>query len=244
MTQGRDSAKHSKKQMADWQQLTDDVALLQFPLRAFGIDFRRNVTLLRLRDSRVLIHSTAPFVSEDVKAIRRFGQPAWLVEATSLHDTFAKAGCAAFPELPYFAPADFANGGGVATEPRPAIPKEWAGEIEMLKIGGLRLVREYAFLHCTSRTLVLADLLIHFPPELRGSSHFFVQRIMRLPDLLGISLFFRLMIRDKKRFAESMRILLGWDFDRIVVAHSEPVLHDAKSVFARALRERGLAPSG
>ena len=226
--------------MAGWRQLADNVALLQFPLRACGIDFRRNVTLMRLRDGRVIIHSTAPFHSEDVKAILRFGQPAWLVEATSMHDTFARAGRGAFPEIPYLVPADFVKGSGAAPDPQSGIPKEWADEIEALKIEGLRLVDECALLHRASRTLVLADLLTHFPPETHGRSRFFVQRIMRLPDLVGISSFFRLMIRDKGRFAESMRVLLGWDFERIIVAHSDPVLLDAKSVFTRALHECSL----
>lgn len=40
-----------------WRQIAADVAVLRFPLRALGIDFGRNVTLLRLRDGRLVIHS-------------------------------------------------------------------------------------------------------------------------------------------------------------------------------------------
>src|SRR5205823_14952907 len=83
-----------------WRQLTNDVAVMSFPWRAFGIDFQRNVSLLRLRDGRVAIHSSALFTAEDVTAIRRFGEPAWLVDATLMHDTFANDGRAAFPDLP------------------------------------------------------------------------------------------------------------------------------------------------
>jgi hypothetical protein len=75
-----------------WRQIADDVMVMSFPLRAFGIDLRRNATLLRLADGRVVIHSTASFTQNDVAAIRRFGEPAWLVDATLLHDTFAKKG--------------------------------------------------------------------------------------------------------------------------------------------------------
>ncbi len=79
-----------------WRQLSDDAAVMSFPWCTLGIDFKRNVTLLRLSDGRVVIHSTAPFTGEDIAAIRRFGEPAWLVEATLMHDTFAKEGRAAF----------------------------------------------------------------------------------------------------------------------------------------------------
>jgi hypothetical protein len=59
------------------EQIADDVALMSFSLGAFGIDFKRNVTLLRLSDRRIVIHSTAKFTDQDVAAIGRFGEPGW-----------------------------------------------------------------------------------------------------------------------------------------------------------------------
>lgn len=214
--------------MMRWRDLGEDVALLEFPLRGLGIDFGRRVTLLRLQDQRLLIHSSAPFTVDDLAAIRRFGQPAWLVEATTMHDTFADSAQAALPDIPYLTPARL----------HPA-PPDWSGQIEILRIDGLRKIEEHAFFHRASRTLILADALFHFPPETSGWARFFVQKVMRLPRLLGISLFFRLAIRDKERFARSMRDLLKWDFRQIVVAHGEPITADARAVFVRALRERG-----
>ena len=211
-----------------WRDLAADVALLEYPLRAFGIDFGRRVTLLRLRDRRLVIHSSAPFTADDVAAIRKFGEPAWLVEATELHDTFAEAAQRALPGVTYLPPSRL--------DPP---PPDWSEQIEVLRIDGLRTTDEHAFFHRASGTLVLADLLFHFPPETRGWPRFFVQKIMRLPQLLGMSFFFSLMIKDKQLFTRSMRELLHWDFRRIVVAHREPITSDAGTVFRRALRERG-----
>src|SRR5205809_636243 len=148
-----------------WRQLTNDVAVMSFPWRAFGIDFQRNVSLLRLRDGRVVIHSSAPFTAEDVAAIRRFGEPAWLVDATLMHDTFAKDG--------------------------------------------------------------------------RGWERFFVRHVMRLPRLFGISVLFRMTISDRQAFARSMKALLQWNFERVVVAHREPVEKEAKAAVERALGDSG-----
>ncbi|MEO7724057.1 MAG: hypothetical protein ABIU29_05120 [Chthoniobacterales bacterium] len=227
--------------MKHWEQLADNVALLQFPLRAFGIDFRRNVTLLRLRDGRIVIHSTAPFETKDVEAICRFGQPGWLVDVTLMHNTFAKAGRTAFPELPYLAPAGFSKTSGLATKPLLPAPNDWAGEIEVIAIDGLRYVGEHALFHRASGTLVLGDLLFHFPAETRGWPRFFAHHLMRLPRMVGMSAFFRLMIRDKELFAASMRQLLEFDFQRIVVGHSEPIRHRAKAALQEAMRARDLS---
>jgi hypothetical protein len=228
----------------EWREIAQDIAVLQYPLRAFGIDFRRCVTLLRLADGRVVIHSSAPFTAKDVAAIRRFGVPSWLVEATLMHDTFARPVSAVFPELPYLAPDGFARFSGVPTLPLHPAPPDWAGEIEVLKVDGLRKINEHAFFHLASRTLVLADLLFHFPADSRGWPQFFARHIMRLPRLSGISAFFRLMIRDRAAFALSMKKMLDWDFEQIVVGHSEPIQNDAKRIFAQALRDRGLAIDG
>src|SRR5688572_18107801 len=108
-----------------WRQLAEDVAIISFPFRFFGIDFGRNVTLLRLSDGRVVIHSTAPFSEKDVQAIRAFGVPAWLVDANLLHETFAKEGSAALPGVPYLAPNGFAEISGVATLSLDPPPLDW-----------------------------------------------------------------------------------------------------------------------
>src|SRR6059036_3728394 len=181
-----------------WRQITDDVAVMSFPWRAFGIDFERNVSLLRLRDRRVAIHSSAPFTAEDIAAIRGFGEPAWLVDATLMHDTFAKESRAAFPDLPYLAPDGFTKTTGITTQPLTPLPSDWQGEIDVLKIDGNRM-NEHVLFHRRATTLVVADLFFSFPKETCGWARFFVRHIMRLPRWFGISLFFRvLMIRDRK----------------------------------------------
>jgi hypothetical protein len=226
--------------MQRWFQLAEDVAILQYPLGAFGIDFKRTVTLLRLHDGRLIIHSTAPFTREDVIAIERFGKPGWLIEATRFHDTYARQGRAAFPTLPYLAPAASNQPGSSATLPLIPPPDDWRDEVELLKLEGLRWQNEHAFYHRLSRTLVLADLLFHFSSEMAGWPRFFVRQVMRLPQLVGLSVFFRMMIADQRAFSRSARRLLEWDFQEIVVAHAEPIREDARGILEKALRDQDL----
>jgi hypothetical protein len=225
---------------ATWRQLADDVALISFPWRTLGIDFRRNVTLLRLGDGRVIIHSSAPFTEQDVAAIRYFGQPVWLVEATLMHDRFAKEGHQAFPDLPYLAPEGFAEASGISTTSLYPPPLEWAGEIDVLKIDGVRS-KEHALFHRRSRTLVVADLFFSFAEDIGGWRRFFVRHFMRLPRLFGVSGFFHLFaVRDKEAFKRSVNALLALDFDRLLVAHSEPIDKDAKRAVEQTLRDSEL----
>jgi len=219
------------------QQIADDVLLMRFPWRAFGIDFNRNVTLLRLTDARVAIHTTAKFTSDDLNSIRRFGQPTWLVEASVMHDTFAKEGRAALPNVPYLAPEGFTQASGVPTTSLVPPPADWAGEIDVLKIEGTRM-NEHVLFHRRSRTLVVADLFFSFPEEISGWPRFFVHHFMRLPRMFGISLFFRrLVIFDQQAFRRSMKTMLEWDFDRLIVGHWKPIETGAKQLVEQALAE-------
>jgi hypothetical protein len=226
-----------------WREIADDVVLMSFPWRTLGIDFGRNVTLLRLNDGRLVIHSTAPFAEKDIERIRGFGEPAWLMDATLMHDTFAKEGRAALPGLPYLAPDGFTKVSGIATASLCPPPSDWDGEIDVIRIDGLKK-NEHALFHRRSRTLVVADLFFSFPPETRGWTRFFVRHFMRLPTLFGISAFFRLMISDRAAFEQSARTLLQLDFEKLIVAHWKPLLKDAKPAVEQALRDFGFSVRG
>src|SRR5688572_2308215 len=89
------------------RRLAQDLWLLSYPLRLFGADLRRNVTVMRLHSGELIIHSTGPFTPADVAAIRACGRPAWVLDAMLRHDTFAAEGRAALPEATFLAPAGF-----------------------------------------------------------------------------------------------------------------------------------------
>ena len=107
-----------------------------------------------------------------------------------MHDTFAKEGRKALPNIPYLAPDGFVEATEVQTEPLLPPPREWDGEIDVLRIDGVRM-NEHALFHRRSRTLVVADLFFSFPQETSGWPRFFVRHVMRLPRLFGISALYR-----------------------------------------------------
>ena len=221
-----------------WRQISPDIALMQYPFRVFGIDFARNVTLIRLNDGRLVIHSTAPFSADDIAAIRKFGEPAWLMDATLMHDSFSKEGRAAFPDIPYLAPPGFSDVSDVFVEPIYPPPNEWDGRLDVIPIEGTRK-HEQALFHRSSRTLIVADLIFSFAPDSGFWARFFVRNVMRLPRLHGISVFFKMLIADQQTFRQSMAKLLELDFTRIIVAHREPIENNAKAVLRQALIDRG-----
>src|SRR4051812_45596610 len=61
-------------------QIADNLWILSFPHTIMGAQFGRNVTIIRLRNGQLVIHSTAPFAAEHISVIQSLGQPAYLLD--------------------------------------------------------------------------------------------------------------------------------------------------------------------
>lgn len=223
--------------MKSLTRIAENIWVMRFPLRLLGIDFDRNVTIIRLRDGRLIIHSTAPFAADDLLAIRELGTPAWLLDATLFHDSYAKEGCRAFARIPYLAPRGFPQIADVSTGPLDNPPSDWSGEVEVMEINGVPKVREHVFFHVPSRTLIVCDLVFNFQSAQHWWERFFVHHVMRLHRLIGTSFFMRMMINDRSAFTSSVGEMMRWDFDRLVVGHGDVVESGAKAVVRQALQK-------
>ena len=222
------------------EQIAENVWVLQFPLRLLGVAIGRAVTVIRLSSGKVVVHSTAPFTPADLAQIRDVGEPAWLVEASKFHDSYAKSGRAALPGIPYLAPEGFAEVAGVETQPLLPAPAEWAGELEVLELEGMPKVREHVLFHRASGTLIVADVLFNFGRGGSAWTRFFARYVMRLREFVGMSPFFRLMIRDRAAFRRSVEEMMRWEFDRVIVAHGEIIERGGKEQLRDVLSAAGL----
>ena len=91
---------------------------------------------------------------------------------------------------------------------------------------------EYVFLHRPSRSLILTDTAFHLGPE----SHWSVQLLTKVLGIYGKlqpSQLERWALRDPISAEATIREMLSWDFDRVIMAHGKIVESDGK----RRLRE-------
>ncbi|MDB6173285.1 MAG: Methanol oxidation protein [Chthoniobacteraceae bacterium] len=219
--------------------IAENIWLLRFPLRLLGADVGRAVTVIRLRTGELFIHSSAPFTSADVSAIRALGTPRWLVEAALYHDTYAAAGHAAFPDLLYLAPPGFAEIAHVPSQSLENPPAAWIGELEVLRLEGMPKAEEHVFFHRPSRTLIVGDLLFNIAPDASGWTRLLLRVGAGLKRFPGMSRVFRRMIKDRDAFSRSTRAMMKWDFKRIIVAHGEMIESGGKKNMADALHAAG-----
>jgi len=221
------------------QPLAANLWLLAYPLKMLGADLRRNVTLVRLRSGKLVIHSTAPFSPEDVAAIRALGEPGWLLDGILRHDTFASEGRAAFPGIPYLAPPGFAEGVGFPTEPIIPVPAEWDGELLALEIQGAPEARDTALLHVPSRTLILTELVFNFGDDEPIWTELMLRVAVGGDHHPGMSRPFKAGIKDEAAFKVSTATILSWDFDRVIVGHGDVIETEGKATLRAALAAAG-----
>ena len=174
----------------------------------------------------------------DIAAIRSLGEPAWLIDATLFHDSFAREGRRAFSGLPYLAPRGFDKVSGVATEELDPAPAAWANQLDVLRLDGVR-ANEHVFFHRASRTLIVCDLFFNFGPTAPAWTRWSARHVMRLRDGMGMSVFFRLMIRDRAALAQSLRRMMEWNFERVIVGHGDLIPSDARRIVAEDLARAG-----
>ena len=226
------------------QKVAENIWVQRFPLSLFGTQIGRTTTIVRLRSGELAIHSTAPFTASDINAIGALGRPSWLVEATLLHDTFSEAGHTAFPGIPYLVPEGFPGLGNASSALRYITslrtpPTAWLGELDVLQLEGMPRVRERVFFHQPTRTLIVADLVFNFGPASTPWTRWFFRYAGGIRQFPGMTRLFRGCIRDRAAFAESIRQMMRWDFDRLIVGHGDIIESGARAKLAAALAAKG-----
>jgi hypothetical protein len=99
-------------------------------------------------------------------------------------------------------------------------PPEWRDEVQQTFFRGRPYENEVAFFHRASRTLILCDLAFNFGPRTAAPTRLLMM-LIRSYGRFGPSKLDPLLIRDRAAARQSLERILGWDFDRIVVAHGE-----------------------
>jgi len=222
------------------EELAENIWLLSYPLKLLGIDFRRHVTVIRLSGGDLVIHSTGPFSANDVAEIREKGRPRWILDAMLDHDTFAEAGSRAFPEAQFLAPEGFEKRVDFSCAPLMPPPPEWGQELRVLPIRGAPRFSEHVFLHQPSRTLIVADLVFNLERPRSRWEQLVVRAGFGRRANPGFSRRFKLAIRDRTAFEESLQEVLSWDFDRVIVGHGELLRKNAKRRVEELFRQEKL----
>lgn len=206
-----------------------------------SIPFPTRMTIVRLDDGRLWVHS--PIAPDDAlfEAVDQLGPVAWLVAPNSLHywyvadwqARYPAARTVAVPGLEIRAKRDFRID---ALLTGPAMPLPDA--IDAVLIPGTA-VDEAVFFHRASRTVILTDLIENFElPRIRNPLLRLLVRLSgashphgKAPVDLRLTFW-----PHRQRVREEVAKILRWDCQRIVMAHGRPHESGGAAELRRAFR--------
>ncbi len=99
-------------------------------------------------------------------------------------------------------------------------PAEWRGQVDQVFFRGRPYENEVVFFHRASRTLIMCDLAFNFGPTAPLTTRIWMS-LMLSYGKFGPSKLDPLLIRDRPAARASLKKILAWDFDRVIVAHGD-----------------------
>jgi hypothetical protein len=215
--------------------IAEDLWLETRALRFAGVETGTRMTVARLADGGLFVHSPVSLDGGTREAIDALGPVAAVVAPSRFHHLYVGEWNEAYPDAVLCACPGLPKKRGdlpwdrvLSDTPEP----EWRGEIDQVFVGARSLENEVVFFHRASRTLVCADLvfnLLHHPA-------FTTRIVARLLGNTkpGATWLERLIIRDRKGAREQLDRVLAWDIERIVLGHGALVESDGREVLRSA----------
>jgi hypothetical protein len=226
--------------------VAENLWIVDGPIIRFGMPwpkmpFPTRMTVVRLEDGGLFIHSPTPLTPALGAKIAGAGSPRWIVGPNRLHAAWIAQWREAYPDAAvYLAPRIQERAGGrigclgLALDRDGGYP--WDGALATLAIAGIYMT-EVEFFHRASRTLILTDLIENFEPKKLGS--FAMRWLTRLggvqdPDG-GMPRDMRLtFLTRRKRLKAAIETMIGWNPERIILAHGRWYERDGTSELRRA----------
>lgn len=213
----------------------------QQPLRFGPISLTTRMTVVRLGDGSLWVHSPVSPTPRLVDALNSIGEVRFVVAPNKSHHLFFLPFLEAFP-----AAQGFRAPGLEAKRPEfgrfPVIPLEgpWAADLRCTFIEGLPILNETVWFHDETGTLILTDLLFCFGRDNRGIAAF-VAKILGVYGTLAMSRTMKLATKDKSALARAVAPLLKLPVKRVIVAHDQIIDDQAPAKLQAAFAWLGRA---
>ncbi len=221
----------------------DAIWVKEYPVCFGGMDIRARMTVVRLSNGNLWLHSPCAMDAETIAAIGKLGRAECIVAPGSFHFSHIESAQQAFPEAEtWICPEvelkkpDIAFDWVLGDRPDPC----WAGDLDQIFVRGNRIISEVAFFHRISRTLILVDLIENVTddtPDVDWRLKLWWKAVFRMWNHPKPAPEYQLGWKDKAAARTSLERIMEWDFERIIIAHGDLIEADAKAVALKAWKQ-------
>lgn len=213
-------------------------------IRLYGIPFPTRMTVIRLRDGGIWVHSPIDDRNGLTDAVAGLGPVRHLIAPNWIHYAWIPIWQTRFDQA-----TTWGSPGVVARAASRGVtlrldrelgntpPGPWAGEIDQ-RLADSGLHREVVFFHNASRTLVLTDLIENFEP---AKVPWWMRPLIRLAGICDpdgrmprdMAMSFR---HRSEHLRELVTTMIGWNPQRVILAHGRWYDRDGTEELRRAFR--------
>lgn len=215
----------------------EGIWIVEHEFRMFGAEFGNRMTIIRLSNQELLIHSPIALDNTLKCMVERLGRITYIVTPNAFHGLFVDEWIAAFPAARHITAKGEMGGHAYSSEMLSGpVLEAWLPVLEVVRVDGLPKVNEFAFFHKASRTLILTDLAFNINED----APLWTRVFFSLNDAygkFGPSRLMRSMIEDQSALKTSLLKIFEWDFERIVLSHGNMVMSDGKEIMRCAFQQ-------
>lgn len=229
----------------------DEIWIVDGPhISFYGLPFPTRMTLVRLDDGTLFVHSPIALDDGMLREIDALGLVRHLVAPNWIHYAYLPQWQRTYPDaILHAAPGVEARARKYRVKLRidapltDEAPSAWAGQIEQIIAEGGKIHREVVFFHRKSQTLILTDLIENF--ELKKCP-LWTRPILRLigsydPDgkaPVDMRMMFRFGHggRGRSMLRAAVDRMIAWGPERIIVAHGRCYEENGVAELRRAFR--------
>lgn len=220
----------------------DRIWIKEYPIRYAGTRFNSRMTVVRLSNGNLFLHSPCEIDERTKNAIEELGRVDFIVAPGSYHYLHVSSAQQAFPEAETFiCPGIERKVPEIEFDwllgDRP--DERWKEDLEQVLVRGNRMIWEVAFYHKITRTLILVDLIENFTDrteDVNWTLKLWFKSVFRMWGNPKPAPEYQLGWNDKKAACQSLKRILSWDFERILISHGDLIEENAKAVALHAWR--------
>ncbi|RKP49481.1 DUF4336 domain-containing protein [Trinickia fusca] len=209
--------------------ITQDLWHVQHAFKIAGMPVSSRMTVVRLSDRSLWLHSPVPLSHEVRAQVDELGPVRYVIAPNKLHHLFAGPCLAAYPKAVLFgAPGlsskrpDLRNMRELGGSAEP----EWETDLDQVFFAGIPFGNETIWFHKPSRTLIVTDLCQWWQGDLSFGARAYAA-LTGVRTRLAVPRTIRLAVKDRQAARASAQRILDWPFVRVITAHNAIVEHDA-----------------
>ena len=221
--------------------IPEKIYIVEYPIHFGGLDLFSRMTVVRLNDGKLWVHSPCQLDARLKSEIDRLGEVAYILAPGNFHHLYVSDFQSHYPNAETFlCPGlekkrqDLKFDWILGNHPDP----RWNSEFYQVAIQGTRIISEVAFVHKNTRTLVLVDLLENIGDDYTHEAglllKFWWKVVFKMWNNPKAAPEYQLGWGDKDVVKRGLEKILSWDFDRIILAHGNLIESNAKAVLIKA----------